>query len=76
MSPWVLLMKGRNNSCNSCPQLLEDYRKQRSLQDCVPGMLEEEEKGAQDRGGAGGGRRNLLGPSASACGMLIIPPDW
>ena len=39
-------------------------------------MLKEEEKGAQDRGGVGGGRRNLLGPSASACGMLIIPPDW
>lgn len=32
MSPWVLLMKGRNNSYNSCPQLLEDYRKQRTLQ--------------------------------------------
>lgn len=32
MSPWVLPMKGRNNSYNSCPQLLEDYRRQRSLQ--------------------------------------------
>ena len=32
MSPWVLPMKGRSNSYNSHPQLLEDYRRQRSLQ--------------------------------------------
>ena len=45
MSPWVLPMKGRNNSYNSCPQLLEDYRRQRSLQAVSPECWRKKRRG-------------------------------